>query len=53
MDQSEIATLNINAYYLALFRLLTLIQKYDTKLIQVSSKTLDKIKHSALKYVHK
>ena len=46
MDQSEIATLNINAYYLALFRLLTLIQKYETKLIEVSSKTLDKIKHN-------
>lgn len=46
-------TLNINAYYLALFRLLTLVDKYESKLIEGSSKTIDKIKHSALKYVHK
>lgn len=28
MNHSEVATLNINAYFLALFRLLTLVQKY-------------------------
>lgn len=51
---SEIATLNINAYFLALFRLLTLVQKYESgQIIEPSSKTLAKIKHSALKYVHK
>ena len=47
---SEVVSLNINAYYLALFRLLTLISKHEKN---NSSETVCKLKHYCLKYIHK